>query len=127
MKGNEKAEHAVKLLRQYAKECSTLPRSTSDLSPLEEWLIIDHLRASNLKMIPTSLRFKTTKEAKHWNTDTKTWHPIEEIHNTGDGRFDISTNSFAWVSFDLKDVDKCLEFKYNEIHPEEIFEDNGEW
>ena len=48
MKGNEKAEHAVKLLRQYTKECSIPPRSTSDLSPLEEWLIIDHLRISNL-------------------------------------------------------------------------------
>ena len=37
---NEKAEFAVKILREYAKENKTLMRCTSDLSPLEEWLII---------------------------------------------------------------------------------------
>ena len=33
-----KNKHAIKLLRQYAKENGATVRSTSDLSPLEEWL-----------------------------------------------------------------------------------------
>lgn len=37
---NKRAEFAVRILKQYAKECGTLPRSTSDLSPMEEWLIL---------------------------------------------------------------------------------------
>jgi len=34
------AEFAVKILREYAKENQSLVRGTSDLSPLEAWLII---------------------------------------------------------------------------------------
>jgi len=34
------AEFAVKLLKQYAKESGNTVRSTTDLGPLEEWLII---------------------------------------------------------------------------------------
>ena len=37
---NELAEYAVKILKQYADEKHTTVRGTSDLSPLEEWLII---------------------------------------------------------------------------------------
>ena len=37
---NDKAEFAVKILHEYAKEQGIVPRSTSDLSPLEEWLIL---------------------------------------------------------------------------------------
>lgn len=37
---NELAEFAVKLLKEYADEKHTTVRGTSDLSPLEEWLII---------------------------------------------------------------------------------------
>ena len=37
---NEKAEFAVKILKQYAKEKGNMVRGTSDISPLEEWLII---------------------------------------------------------------------------------------
>lgn len=37
---NEKAEFAVKILHQYADENSVIPRSTSDLSKLEEWLLV---------------------------------------------------------------------------------------
>lgn len=36
----DKAEFAVKVLRRYALENSVLPRSTSDLSPMESWLIL---------------------------------------------------------------------------------------
>lgn len=36
-------EFAVKILKQYAKENMTLLRSTSGLSPLEQWLIIQLL------------------------------------------------------------------------------------
>ena len=34
---------AVDILKQYAKEKSVIVRSTSDLSPLEEWLLIQLL------------------------------------------------------------------------------------
>ena len=37
---NPKAEFAVRLLKEYAYEKETLPRSTLDISPLEEWLIL---------------------------------------------------------------------------------------
>jgi len=36
-----KAEFAVKLLKQYAKETGNTVRSTTDISRLEEWLIIE--------------------------------------------------------------------------------------
>lgn len=37
---NEKAKFALKILREYAKENQTMIRSTSDISKLEEWLIL---------------------------------------------------------------------------------------
>jgi hypothetical protein len=45
---NEKAEFAVDILKEYAKQNQVLPRSTSDLSKLEEWLIIELLRVKKL-------------------------------------------------------------------------------
>lgn len=33
-------EFAIDVLHQYAKENQVLPRSTSDLSKLEEWLLL---------------------------------------------------------------------------------------
>ena len=36
---NTTAEKAIEILKQYAKESGTTVRSTSDLSPMEEWLI----------------------------------------------------------------------------------------
>jgi hypothetical protein len=36
-------KHAVNLLKCYADENQVLPRSTSDLSPLERWLIMQLL------------------------------------------------------------------------------------
>ena len=45
---NEKAEFAVEILKEYAKQNQVLPRSTSDLSKLEEWLIIELLRVKKL-------------------------------------------------------------------------------
>lgn len=39
----DKAKFAVKILKQYADECQELPRSTTDTSPLEKWLIIQLL------------------------------------------------------------------------------------
>lgn len=41
---NEKAEFAVKTLKRYAAENHTLPRGTSDISPLEEWLILELMK-----------------------------------------------------------------------------------
>ena len=37
---NEKADFAIELLKRYSKQTGNLLRGTSDLSPLEEWLII---------------------------------------------------------------------------------------
>ena len=37
---NEKAEFAVKILKEYAEVTGNLPRGTTDISPLEEWLIL---------------------------------------------------------------------------------------
>lgn len=38
---NEKVDFAVNILERYAKENKTLVRGTTDLSPLEQWLIIE--------------------------------------------------------------------------------------
>jgi len=38
---NEEASFAIKTLRRYADEKGIPHRSTSDLSPLEEWLIME--------------------------------------------------------------------------------------
>lgn len=40
MSRNEKAEFAVKILLEYAKENGINGRDTTDLSPLEKWLIL---------------------------------------------------------------------------------------
>ena len=37
---NAKVDLATRVLKQYAEEKGVLIRSTSDLSPLEEWLIL---------------------------------------------------------------------------------------
>lgn len=49
---NEKAEFAVRVLKQYALENGIPARSTSDLSPMETWLIL-HLLAV-IKSLPGS-------------------------------------------------------------------------
>ena len=80
----------------------------------------------DILQIPTSIRFKKKKDADFYGTNTKTWHPIRELQNNGDGYFQISTNTFAWVHFNTETVEKELEFKYNEKHPEKIFDEDFE-
>ena len=45
---NEKAKFAVRILNRHSQQSGNLMRSTSDLSPLEEWLI-SHLYDEILK------------------------------------------------------------------------------
>ena len=49
---NEKAEFAVRVLKQYALENQVPARSTSDLSPMEQWLILRLLVV--IKSLPDS-------------------------------------------------------------------------
>jgi hypothetical protein len=49
---NEKAEFAGRVLRQYALENQVPARSTSDLSPMEQWLILRLLAV--IKSLPDS-------------------------------------------------------------------------
>ena len=49
---NEKAEFVVRLLKQYALETQIPARSTSDLSPMEQWLILRLLAV--IKSLPDS-------------------------------------------------------------------------
>ena len=44
---NEKAEFAVKILLEYANENGINGRDTTDLSPLEQWLILRLYNVSN--------------------------------------------------------------------------------
>lgn len=53
---NEKAEFAVKVLKEYAEQNQVLPRSTSDLSKLEEWLILQLLYV-NKEIKPKYLKY----------------------------------------------------------------------
>lgn len=49
---NEKAEFSVRVLKQYALENQIPARSTSDLSPMEQWLILRLLAV--IKSLPDS-------------------------------------------------------------------------
>ena len=49
---NEKAEFAVRVIKQYALENQIPARSTSDLSPMEQWLILRLLAV--IKSLPDS-------------------------------------------------------------------------
>jgi hypothetical protein len=44
---NKKAEFAVEILKEYAHQNKVMLRSTSDLSKLEEWLIVELLKVKN--------------------------------------------------------------------------------
>jgi len=72
---NEKAEFAVRVLKQYALENSTLPRSTSDLSPMEEWLILRLIAV--IKSLPDSdeIRMKA-RELDEKDFDQWWWETV---------------------------------------------------
>lgn len=53
---NEKAEFAVRVLKQYAHENQIPARSTSDLSPMEQWLILRLLAV--IKSLPDSCEIR---------------------------------------------------------------------
>jgi hypothetical protein len=54
---SDKAKYAVKILRQYAEETLVLPRSTSDLSPLETWLLVQmFLKDKDNNITPTEIK-----------------------------------------------------------------------
>jgi hypothetical protein len=53
---NIKAEKAVKILKEYAVEGGVSPRSTSDLSSLEEWLL---LRLINIGYEPKDITYES--------------------------------------------------------------------
>jgi hypothetical protein len=44
---NKKAEFAVEILKEYAHQNKVMLRSTSDLSKLEEWLIVELIKVKN--------------------------------------------------------------------------------
>jgi hypothetical protein len=60
---NKKAEFTVKILKEYVKENQVMPRSTSDLSRLEEWLIMKIFTVKNLSLSGVS-KFVTAKDLK---------------------------------------------------------------
>lgn len=55
---NEKAEFAVRVLKQYAIENQIPARSTSDLSPMEQWLILRLLAVINSLPDSDEIRMK---------------------------------------------------------------------
>lgn len=55
---NEKAEFAVRVLKQYALENQIPARSTSDLSPMEQWLILRLLAVIKSLPEPDEIRMK---------------------------------------------------------------------
>lgn len=68
----------------------------------------------NNLQIPTSFRFKRKKDAEHWGRTIKDWNTISEINHLGEGYFNMASDCFAWISFNLKTVNNQLEFRYNE-------------
>ena len=80
--------------------------------------------------IPTHFRFLNKKEAAHWNRTTDDWNPIHEIqlqvHEIqiqGDADYyEISTPSFAWVTYDVKKPN--LEFKVAKFTKKDLKEFN---
>jgi hypothetical protein len=52
---NELAEFAVKVLKQYADEKHTNTRGASDLSPLEEWLLVKLCKHEMMNSYPQEI------------------------------------------------------------------------
>ncbi len=53
---NKKVEFAIEKLKEYAKVTGNLPRGTTDISPLEEWLLMrwfDSLGKPNYETLVT--------------------------------------------------------------------------
>jgi len=61
-----------------------------------------------ITQLPTHFRFKDKEDAEDWGTTTSKWHRIEEFNQESTGKFELSSPSFAWVSFDNKNLQ--LEF-----------------
>ena len=60
------AEKAVKILKLYAIENNTIVRSTSDLSPLEEWLLSKLVKQAVLELNPISKPSQKDSWFKQW-------------------------------------------------------------
>jgi len=65
---NEIAEFAVNILKQYAKEKGTMVRGTTDLSPLEMWLItkLFELKMTKENTMPKYRKKPIEVEAVQW-------------------------------------------------------------
>ena len=72
---NEKAEFAVRVLKQYALENQIPARSTSDLSQMEQWLILRLLAV--IKSLPDSeeIRMKA-RELDEKDFDQWWWETV---------------------------------------------------
>lgn len=75
----EKAEFAVKTLREYAKQQGFSTRNTSDLSTLEEWLIIELLRVEKLSIQRELLVASELKEAERIISTLQAYSQIHPI------------------------------------------------
>lgn len=79
-------------------------------------------------IFPTHFRFRSKKEAEHWDKTTKDWIPINEMQIKQD-RVEIAAVNFAWVTYYYKKPN--LEFSYKPFIlckncKEEIVEKKGE-
>lgn len=76
---NEKSDFVVRKLKEYSKETGSLVRSTSDLSPLEEWLFIKwhhsigEINYENLVTIGEALIFMNGYKGTCGNGEWSEW------------------------------------------------------
>ena len=76
--------------------------------------------------IPTHFRFLSEDEASGWGKTTSNWIPISKIYTRGnDEWFDISTPSFAWVEYDVKNPN--LEFKTSKFTKKDLKEFDSDY
>jgi len=60
----KKLKKAIKLLKEYSLETGTILRSTSDLSPLEEWLLNKLVKGNKIKIFD-DITLKSKRELNH--------------------------------------------------------------
>lgn len=75
---NDKAKFAVEILLRYQHETGVLPRSTSDLSPLEEWLIIQMYQSKDQLKVLLEEAFEA---GDYWRDFRSDMVPSKEYFN----------------------------------------------
>ena len=75
---NKLARFTVKILKKYAKEQGINPRNTSDLSPLEKWLILELYSQEDITSFIGSVTNKEFNRIRNSKSDAECRRILKE-------------------------------------------------